>query len=342
MPDDQGNQPQNPNQPTYTEPQPTQYLTDEVAPDISSPNSYPTPEPTPPAPEPPAPATQPVSPAPNFPMPQPAPAVPVTPPLQPATSASFAPARRFPIVTLLLMLIAIGAIAATYFFYLQTQSLNTQLNQLSKTLQNQQTLSPTPTPSESVTPEASVSATPTATVSGLPTPSSTITPTLVSSLSPLKAFDQMTLVLGTAQAKYPDAQLILIQVYHGENSGQAQTKYWFRQTPTLKKYLYVLKESGKNLVLLDDSGLKVSPDNNIPSLNQMALNNQLGIDLPDAISIALANCPSNYDCANSSISAQFIKANTTLWELTLTAPNSNTPFVIQIDSITKKILFKSS
>ena len=68
------------------------------------------------------------------------------------------------------------------------------------------------------------------------------------------------------------------------------SKYWFRQNETDKRYLYLLKEAGKNLALVDQQ-VYVTPDNTIPSLNQLAEAGQLGIDLPEAVKIAAAACP---------------------------------------------------
>lgn len=300
-------------------PQQEVQLTDEVAPILSAPTPK-SPEPEPVYSPPPSPRSEAETPR--------------TPAGQPALAPAALPpsGKSFPVVTLLLLLIAIGAIAATYFFYQQTLALNTQLEQISQTLEQQKIrenqLTPTPTLEVSETP------TPTSTISA------TVTPTVT--LAPIsgKVFDQVVTVIGTIQKQYPNAQLIMITISAAENPDTSIIKYWFRQTLTDKKYLYVMREPGKDLAIVDQQ-VYVTPDNNIPSLNQMAENNGLGLDLPEAIKIAAAACPTNFDCATTPLSAQFIRANTTLWQISYRPIDGSKPFVVQINSVTKKILFKS-
>lgn len=311
MPDNPGGQfPVPPSAPEPTPPTPPQEvrLTDEVAPDLSAPP--PTIE------EAPAPRSE------------------AEIPRIPAGPANVPPSKPFPILTLFLILVAIGASAATYFFYQQSQSLNAQLVQLQRTIE-QQRVSPTPTPEVTLTlsptTESTISATPTATAAATATPSPTIAQGPARS-----AFSDISNVISTAQKKYPNAQLLMITGTNVQSDSQIILKYWFRQTATDKKYLYILREPGKDLSLVDQQ-VYVTPDNNIPSLNQEAEADRLGIDLHRAYQIA-ANLCTGFDCGGSA-TAQFIKTNTTLWQITIKIPSR--PFVVQIDSKTEKILFQS-
>lgn len=289
-------------------------LTDEVAPDLSAPPS------------------QPVSP------PEPAPAG------EPATIPANLPPKsggHFPIITLLLLLISIGAIAATYFFYQQSLALNLQLSEISKTLEQQRIrenqATTTPTPSLTVTPTSTISATPTATQSG-----GRATPIIPIGNSAGLAFSNIDSVIPLASEKYPSAQLILLVATGAESPASTIIKYWFRQTLTDKKYLYVLSEPGKALSVIDHPQLYVRADNNIPSLNQRAGSDGLGIDLPEAIKIAAAACPNSFDCTSSSIKAQYIddlKLKTILWQISFTS-SSGKLFVVQINATTKKIIIQ--
>lgn len=238
--------------------------------------------------------------------------------------------KPFPIVTAILLLISVGAIAATYFFYQQTKSLNAQLTQITQTMQQQQIKEnqtiPTPTPSE---------ANPTLTE----TPP-IVTPSPIATASTGKVFGDIQTVIATAQKQYPAAQLIMIKTEGFQDPTLATIKYWFRQNLTDRKYLYVMKEPGKDLVVVDQQ-VTVAENSLTPSLNQLAANSQLGIDLPEAVNISTAACPTTFDCANSPVSGQYIKSSVTLWQISYKPANNSTPFVVQIDATTKKILYKS-
>lgn len=298
-------------------------LTDEVAPDLS------TPQPAAPEPE-----STPVAPEPAY---QPPVYTPPTTPMPATTPASVG--RPFPIVTILLLLISIGAIAATYFFYQQSLALNTQLGEISKTMEqqkikeNQATI--TPTPSLTVTPTSTISAT-------ISPATTTPTPSSIIGNSTGLAFTDIKSVIAMAQQKYPSAQLILIVATGAESPATTIIKYWFRQTLTDKKYLYVLSEPGKELSVVDHPQLYVKADNNIPSLNQRAASGGLGLDMDEAIKIATSACPNNFDCTNSVIKAQYIddlKLKTILWQIAFTS-SSGKLFVVQINATTKKIIIR--
>lgn len=246
------------------------------------------------------------------------------------TPATIAPSRPFPVVTILLLLISTAAIAAAYFFYRQNITLSQQLTEIERTLEqqkikeNQATPTPTPSPTLEITPTGTISATPT------PTPV----------ISDNSVFGQISAVITAAQTKYPTAQLLMVTVTGVENPTTMITKYWFRQNESDKRYLYILKEAGRDPALVDQQ-VYVTPDNNIPSLNQLAAAGQLGIDLPEALGIAGTACPPNFSCNFTPASAQYIKAGTTLWQISYKPTNGSRPFVIQIDSLTKKVLYKN-
>ena len=242
------------------------------------------------------------------------------------------PSRPFPIVTILLLLISVGAVAAAFFFYQQSRSLGQQLTEIERIQQqqkikeNQTIFTPTPAPTLELSPTGTISATLTVT----PTP------------APINGavFGAITSVIAVAAAKYPNAQLLMVTVSAAENPATAITKYWFRQTETDKRYLYVLSEAGKDFALVDQQ-VYVTPDNTIPSLNQLAAAGQLGIDLPEALTIAAAACPPNFSCAFTPASGQYIKAGVALWQISYKPTDGSKPFVIQIDTATKKVLYKN-
>lgn len=337
---------------------PTDNLTDPVAPDLSSPTkptptppafnedelmakirefSAPTPTapqsgeqatPTPvttPTPTPPVTPTTPVAPIapppPSVTPPQPVSAMPM-----PATLPAEATKGGPNIITIILLLLTISAGAASFFFFMQSRDLGNKLKTIQQTLDKQQ-LTPTPTPTDEITPTPTVIE-----VTATPTPTESTQSGTVS------VFNDLAKVITIAQGKYPDAQLLTIFVENAHNPTLTSVKYWFRQNKTEKKYIYVKTESGAEPVTYDLDIL--TPDNNIPSLNTMGINGQLGIDLAKAIKVAASVCPSNFDCTNSSIDAQFIKANTTLWQITF--KYNNRPFIVQVDSITEGVLYKSN
>lgn len=300
-------------------------LTDAVAPDISSPPviEQPTPEPTPiytPPPE----------------ADQPSAGVPATIP----SSVR----KPFPVVTVLLLLISVGAIAATYFFYQQTKSLNAQLTQITQTMQQQQIKENQIIPQPKADPPLTE------------TPTLAPSPAATASAATGKVFTNIQTVIATAQKQYPSAQLIMIKTEGFLDPTLATIKYWFRQTPTDKKYLYVLAEPNKDLVVVDQQ-VTVAENTLTPSLNQLAANSQLGLDLPEAVSIATAACPTTFNCATPAISGQYIKpfgsfdktqdksaqgeSSVTLWQISFKPSDNSQPFVVQIDATTKKILYKS-
>src|SRR3989338_7586093 len=247
-----------------------------------------------------------------------------TPPAPPATPAAFTPSRPFPIVTILLLLISVGAVAAAFFFYQQSRSLGQQLTEIERIQQqqkikeNQTIFAPTPAPTLELSPTL------------------TITPVPLSG----SVFGTITSVIAVAAAKYPNAQLLMVTVSAAENPATAITKYWFRQTETDKRYLYILSEVGKDLALVDQQ-VYVTPDNNIPSLNQLAAAGQLGLDLPEALTIAAAACPPNFSCHFTPVSGQYIKAGVSLWQISYKPTDGSKPFVIQIDAATQKVLYKN-
>src|SRR3989344_7470209 len=109
-----------------------------------------------------------------------------------------------------------------------------------------------------------------------------------------------------------------------------------------------MAEPNKVLVVVDQQ-VTVAENTLPPSLNQLAANSQLGIDLPEAVSISSAACPTTFNCATTSISGQYIKpfgsaqdrSSATLWQISFKPSDNSQPFVVQIDAATKKILYKS-
>lgn len=240
--------------------------------------------------------------------------------------ATFNETSKPPIVTILLIVIAIAAVALTSFFYIQSQRLNSQLNELSQTIDNQKI---TPTPSEVITPT--------------PTIETVLTPT--ASPSPSIFIDNMTVwenakdVLTLAQTSYPKAVLLMVDAAYVQPGKELIAKYWFRVEPDTKKYFYILKDSSKELSMVDQQ-VYLTPDNNIPSLNTLIKDGGLGIDFDKAIAISNGVCPKTFDCTTAEVSGKYIKTGgATIWQITL--KNATKSFVVQIDSLTEKIIFKN-
>jgi len=235
------------------------------------------------------------------------------------------------------LLIAGVGISGSVFLYSQSASLKKQLTDITKTLEQQKTIitpSPTPTlidiPSPTLTPE------PTEEVIISPSPTATPSPTVVLSnnLIPL-ALAPQALKVGINHE--PNAQLILIKAENAQDPSKALIKYFFRKDLTTKKYFYV-SINGKNESEINDNAIYVNPDNSIPSLNDLVLGNKLGIDFKEAHTIATKLCTT--DCSDLSVNAQFIKSGAnTIWQITLDPTDKK--HIIQINSQTKQVLFKS-
>jgi hypothetical protein len=151
----------------------------------------------------------------------------------------------------------------------------------------------------------------------------------------------MDVIISLANQKYPNAQLLMVTASGAETATTTIIKYWFRQDQTTKRYLYVLKELGKQPSLVDQQ-VYVTPDNNIPSLNPQATAGTLGLDLDEAIALASATCPTTISCIANPITALFVtKDNITRWQITYKPTDGSKPYVVQIDSTTKAILFRS-
>lgn len=294
-----------------------------------------------------APAPEPVpTPTPEYPKPEPAPVAPPSPePIPAYPPISETPAAIVPkggssfgsLITIVLLMIAGIAIAATVFLFSQSKQLQQQLLEVTRTLEQQRTtVTPTPTPTiiEFTTPTPTPEATPTA------TPSITLTPTSTISASANWPLANASKALQVAINHQPNAQLILIKIEDASSPTQSITKYFFRQDLTTKKYFYVMMVNYQNPEIVD-TAIYVTPDNNIPSLNDLVLGNGLGIDLDKALSIANALC-TNGKCKDASVRGQYIKVGENLiWQLSFTPTGSQETKIIQINAKTEEVLYKS-
>lgn len=286
----------------------------------------------------PTPVQEPVFPAaPSQAQPNPAQPIPVS--IPPKTSS---PAG--PIIFIVLFLVAVIALAGAAFLYQQTQSLKTQLVDITNTIQKQQT-NPvvTPTPSVIEVPSASPTATPTVTITPITSISATPTPTVVYVPgSPLKPLSVAPKILQIAINHSPNAQFILLKTENANDPINATTKYFFRQDLTTKKYFYVLV-SGSSQPQVVDKQIYVTPDDNIPSLNDLVLQDNLGIDLDEAINIVNQACSDPNACAAGSAQAQYIKTSSAvIWQISLTLSGKTQPMVMQINAQTKAVIYKTT
>jgi len=240
------------------------------------------------------------------------------------------------IIIIILLIVAGIALAITVFLSQQTNKLKTQLEEITQTLESQKTtLTPTPSPSIYEIPTPTIS-----TESGtISTPSATPTISITDKLFPLA---NATSAFKVAINRSPNAQLILIKVDNAQDNTTAVTKYFFREDLTTKKYFYVAINS-KGIPEIIDKQIYVTPDDNIPSLNDDLTSNKLGIDLDEAIRISFTQCANQETCTSSPIKAQYIKTGTgIIWQLSIyTNGLSGTPLMIQINAETKAILYKS-
>jgi hypothetical protein len=237
------------------------------------------------------------------------------PVVQDISRPAIPPKPKKNLLTIPLIIITLLAVAATSFFYNQTQQLKTQVQDLTNTLEAQQITVPVPT-----LPDVEIS------------PPSTSSPT---------ATPSATSPLALAQTKYPDAQLILITSDNPHLENQTVTKYWFRQDLNTKKYLYISFIAGESSLV--DQQIYVSPDNNIPSLNQRLTEDKLGLTLPQAVSLASSLCKDPEKCQQATtVKAQFLDTGTSLiWQITYQIPDQQQPLVFQINSLTKETVYQS-
>lgn len=257
---------------------------------------------------------------------------PVTPISEP-TLATTPPTTKSssPLVFIVLLLAAGIGISGSVFLYSQSSALKKQLTDITQTLEQQKAIitpSPTPTIIDIPTPTPSLIASEEATI----TPTPTATPS--TGLIPL-ALAPQALKVGINHE--PNAQLILIKAENTTNKDGSLIKYFFRKDLTTKKYFYVSINS-KNESEINDNAIYVSPDNNIPSLNDLVLGNKLGLDYKEAYSIATKLCTTL--CTNLSANAQFIMSGAnTIWQITIDPAGKK--YIVQINSITKEVLYKS-
>jgi len=236
-------------------------------------------------------------------------------------------------ITMIILLIAGVAIAAAVFLFSQSKQLKQQILEITQTLEKQKTtVTPTPTPTiiEFTTPtptlESTISATPTSTISA-------------EAALPLTSAPE---ALKIAINHQPNAQLILIKTENATSPQTASTKFFFRQDLTTKKYFYVLISNNQESEIVDKA-IYVTPDNNIPSLNDLVLGNTLGIELNEAIQIGYDLCLSNL-CKTASIKSQYIKSGENLiWQISFT-PSDTTKdtLILQLNAQTKAVLYKST
>lgn len=270
------------------------------------------------------------------PEPQPAPDQPQVAAESPATLPTKSGNSIAPIIIVVLLIIAGLGLASAAFLSIQTNKLKTQLNEVKDTIEKQKTtLTPTPSPSIYEIPTPSIS--PNATNSA--TPSATPTLSISNTLEPL---GNAPAALKIAINRSPNAQLILIKVDNVTDSTTAVTKYFFREDLSTKKYFYVAV-SGNNIPEIIDKQIYVTPDDNIPSLNDTVLTNKMGIDLSETLKLTYAQCANQTVCTAAPAKAQYIKTGTgIIWQLSLyTKGLSATPLMIQINAETKAILYQS-
>ncbi|KKT35431.1 MAG: Peptidase M23 [Candidatus Collierbacteria bacterium GW2011_GWC1_45_47] len=242
------------------------------------------------------------------------------------------------IIFSVLFFVALGGLAAAAFLFQQTTQLRTQLSEITQTLDQQRTQPPiTPTPTIIEIPTGSP--TPGSTISATLTPSPTVIPVPG---SPLKPLSVSSIVLKIGIDYQPNAQFILLKTDNANSAQGAISKYFFRQDLNTKKYFYVLV-SGTSQPEIIDRNIQVTPDNNIPSLNSLVLEDKLGIDLDEALRIVYSKCSDQTACQGADTRAQYIQTSSgVIWQISLFIPGKTQPMVMQINAQTKNIVFRTS
>lgn len=241
------------------------------------------------------------------------------------------------LLSVVLLIVAGVGISGSVFLYSQSAALKRQLTDITQTLERQKTIV-TPTPTPGIIEIPTPSATPTIEIELTPTPTASPTSIISKTIMPL-ALATQALKVGINHE--PNAQLILIKAENAHDQKNSTIKYFFRKDLTTKKYFYVSVNSSNESEIVDKS-IYVNPDNNIPSLNDLVLGNKLGIDYDEAMDIVKKTCTSKL-CDGASVKAQYIKSGTkTIWQLSLTPTSGSQTLLIQIDTTTKEVLYKSS
>jgi len=261
------------------------------------------------------------------------------PELKPASVPKTSSKTLFIVIFLLL---TIAGISTAFFLYTQNNQLKDKVANLNTDIQKQEIAersSLSSSDEDKITTEETTIATSNTSFS---VPTTAPTPITISTTdSPTKTFSVFTPLFELATSKYPDAQLLLISATNLQQDNPT-IKYYFRQEPDKVKYFYILNDTDSGLNLFDEQ-VWVSPDNNIPSLNDRAKNNQLGADLDTVLKLTNTLCSEKHsDCDQAtSIKAQLIDSNVTLWQITYQLPNASSPLVYQINSQTQSLIFRS-
>ncbi len=240
------------------------------------------------------------------------------------------------IIFTVLLFAAIGGLAGAAFLFQQTTQLRTQLAEITQTLDQQRT-KPVVTPSPTVIeiPTGQPTTSPEATTSPSPTQVIPVTG------SPLKPLSIAAGILKIGIDYQPNAQFILLKTDNANDPQAAISKYFFRQDLNIKKYFYVLVNGNSPPEIIDRS-IQVTPDNNIPSLNNLVLTNALGIDLDEALNIVYSKCSDLTVCKEADTRAQFIETSGgVIWQISLFVTGKSQPMVMQINSQTKQIIFRT-
>ena len=240
------------------------------------------------------------------------------------------------ILPFILILLAIGATTAAAVLFLQYTKTQKELS-IAKSIKENQTTLPTPT----VTPDITIQPTISPTVTFTPTP----TKKIVKATSSQGVFSALPSILSIAQDKYQDAQLLMITAENLQEPTKLTYKYWFRVSLTKKTYFYILSQSDGTPSLFDQQ-IYVTPDNNIPSLNDFATTTP-GLDIKDALDIAQTTVlnGSAIQADPLTITAQFIKtrinagSDTSIWQISYKYLDRTSPVVVQINATTKEVIF---
>ncbi len=298
-------------------------------------SSEPGPDPRPDTPEPiltdPVVSEIPTEPSPIFTKLEPEPALEVEP--APATLPVIEPKSSSGKLTVIfLSLLAIGAVAAAVAIFFQLTKVKDDYTALNSIKNNQNTPTPT-TPVQ--TPKLGVS-----------TPTSTPTPTpIIKTKSSLDIFPSLKSIIDLATGKVSTAKLLMITVENVQSPEKMTAKYWFRESETKKTYFYVLTQPGSEPVVFDQQ-IYVTPDNNIPALNGLVMEEAIIYDLDTVYNLVNTTIidKSALKTDPTQVIAQLINtkvgaSNVLLWQLTYRYLDRTSPVIAQINARSKEIIY---
>lgn len=240
------------------------------------------------------------------------------------------------LAVIFLSLLAIGAIAAAVAIFFQLTKVKNDYAALNSIKNNQNT--PTPSASPTAIPTIVATTTP------IPTNKPSVSPTPVSKNN-IDIFPNFDPIIRLATGKVATAKLLMVTVENVQSPEKMTAKYWFRESETKKTYFYILSQPDSEPVIFDQQ-IYVTPDNNIPSLNGLMIEETISYDLAavyDHVNATIID-KSALKTEPTQVIAQLINTkvgsgNVLLWQLTYRYLDRTSPVIAQINARSKEIIY---